>query len=156
MRLCGKNGYWLFTAGLLLVLCCFSLMGGTSRLSEGTKEVFSIISFFGREDGRTLEGGAVRFVTAERSIEYQLDGSAGLRVFGLPRAGDFTLTILDEREQVRGSMRLSVSEGAVIDANTDENGVGHITLKKDTDELALDFLLKGDGTVLCALRLTQA
>lgn len=156
MRLCGKNGYWLLAVGLLLILCCISLTGGASRREEVTTDVFSIISSFGRENGQVLEDRTVRFVMEGRSMEYRLDGGNMVHVSGLPRVGDFTLTILDEREQVQGSMSVSVSEGAVIDANTDENGVGHITLKQDTNELALHFLLKEDGTVSCALQLVRA
>ena len=54
-----------------------------------------------------------------------------------------------------GAMTLSLDQGAVIDATTGENGVGHITVRNDTSEVALIFILTGDGTLQCALWLER-
>lgn len=52
-------------------------------------------------------------------------------------------------------MALSFSEGAVTDATTGEDGVGHITVREDADEVALLFLADEDGALTCTLWLDQ-
>lgn len=88
-------------------------------------------------------------------MEHLLNDNGELEISGLPRAGDLMLTVLDQRNQTQGAISLSFSEGAVIDATTDKNGIGHISLRNDTDEVALLFVLQSDGSLLCSLRLMQ-
>ena len=46
-------------------------------------------------------------------------------------------------------MTLFFDQGAVIDATTGQDGVGHITVRNDTSEVALIFILTEDGTLQC-------
>jgi len=144
----------LFVAGVVLLL---SGCAGAAR--EGPEDAsakkVAIAASFSQEDGIALCDSTVRFSYGESRTDYPLDDKGELRASGLPRAGDLSLTVLDHQEQVRGGMTLSLSEGAVIDATTDAGGVGHITLRKDTDEVKLLFVLKDDGSLLCSLQLTQ-
>jgi len=142
----------LFTVALLLVLYgCSNAIEETPSESAGTE--LTITASFQREDGSTLCDSKARFSFEETSVERLLDGGEESKISGLPRSGDMTLIILDRQEYEQGSMVLSVSEGAVIDAATDEDGVGHITLRRDTKEVALLFTLRDDGSLLCALQL---
>lgn len=149
-----RKGLALVFTGALLVLSGFIYAGGSaSPDSQPLKSSVSIDASFRQEDGTSLRESTVRFSTDESSAEYSLDAGSALAVSGLPRNGKLTMTVLGPQNQVRAAMELTFSEGAVIDAATDGSGAGHITLKRDTDEVALAFLLKSDGSILCALRL---
>lgn len=154
MRLHRKTGCTLLFAGVLLLLYgCVRMDGETPPDTVPPESGVSIDASFSQEDGGALCESTVRFSTGEDSADYPLDDSGALVASGLPRSGNLTLTVLDRENQVQGAMDLTFSEGAVIDAATDDSGAGHITLKRDTDEIALAFLLKNDGSLLCALRL---
>ena len=73
----------------------------------------------------------------------------------LPRNGSFMLVLLDRHEQTQGTMRLSFSEGAVIDATTGKDGIGYVMVSRDTDEVALYFVLTDDGELQCTLWLSR-
>lgn len=154
MRMLNKGICVLFMAGMLLLLC--GCVGTTQERSADTSEnKVAIAASFSQEDGIALCGSTVRFSFGENCTDHFLDDNGELRISGLPRAGDLLLTILDQQEQVQGGMTLSLSEGAVIDATTDERGIGHVTLRGDTEEVTLIFVLKNDGSLLCSLRLIQ-
>ena len=156
MRVPGKAGYVLLFLGVMFVLYgCGYMRGAETPEAEPPEDGVSVEAFFRREDGEALGESTVRVSTEDGSADYLLDGSGALAVSGLPRSGTLTLTILDGQERVRGAANLIFSEGAVIDASTDSGGDGHITLKHDTREIALVFLLREDGTILCTLRLEQ-
>ena len=157
MRFRGKTGcVFLFLGALLVLYGCAHTGGGETPEAEPSEDGVCVEAAFRQEDGEALRKSTVRVSTEADSIDYQLDGSGALAVSGLPRSGTLTLTILDGQERVRGATNLTFSEGAVIDASTDSGGDGHITLKHDTREVALVFLLQEDGTILCALRLEQS
>lgn len=156
MRFHRTTGYVLaFVAVLLGLYFLARLDGGEAAGTETQETGVSMEASFRGEDGEALGESTVRVSAGEQNADYPLSGSGELVVAGLSRNGKLTLTVLDRREQVRGSMDLIFSEGAVIDAVTDGSGAGHITLKRDTEEIALAFLLQEDGTILCALRLEQ-
>ena len=156
MRFHGKTGYVLLFLGVLFALYgCVRIGGDETPEAEPSEGGVSIEASFRQEDGEALGESTVRVSTEEDSADYSLDGSGVLAVSGLPRSGTLALTVLDHQNQIQGVTNLTFSEGAVIDASTDSGGDGHITLKHDTREIALVFLLQEDGTILCALRLEQ-
>lgn len=145
---------------VLFAVTMFLVLYGCSNAIEETpaetaENELTIAASFLREDGSALCGSTACFSFIEGSVDRPLDDNGELKISGLPRSGDLTLIVLDRQEQEQGAMALSVSEGAVIDAATDEDGVGHITLRRDTEEVALLFTLRDDGSLLCALRLTH-
>ena len=123
---------------------------------ENAKDDLTLMAGFSKEDGIALGGNTVRLSSGESGRDYPLDGSGKLQITGLPRNGDLFLTVLDPQGQAAGKMTLSISEGAVIDATTGEDGIGHITLRRDTDVIALSFSLLEDGSLQCSLWLTQS
>lgn len=149
-----KNILMIVMGSLLLLCCCLGAVR-ESPPSEESKNEIAITASLNQEDGTDLCGGSVRFAFGEDSIEHPLGDDGEFTVFGLPRVGDLKLTVFDRQERMQGAMILSLSQGAVIDATTDDSGVGHILLRGDTDEVALAFLLKSDGSLLCTLRLTR-
>lgn len=131
----------------MLSLLCFA---GCSRTVE-QPDSLAVTAAFVREDRSPLSGNTVRLSLGEDGSEYQLDAEGTLRASGLPRNGELLLTLLDQRQDVQGAMTLSFNQGAVTDAATDEDGVGHITVRSGADEVSLVFTLAENGTLLCAL-----
>lgn len=141
-------------AGLLLLCSCAGIAQEPPP-SEGAENEIAIAASFSQEDGIALEGSTIRLAFGKNSIDHPLGDDGEMVVSGLPRVGDLILTVFDRQEQMQGTMTLSFSKGAVIDATTDDSGVGHITLREDMDKVALIFILKDDGSLLCALRLMR-
>lgn len=153
-----KRKSYLFVSFLFTFLLLFP--GGCSRTVEQTDSGadasgLTMRASFEREDGTSLSECTVRFSDGENSADYLSDQDGALTVSGLPREGKLTVTVLEGREEPRGTVTLSSSQGAVIDAVTDEDSVAHITLKKDTREIALRFTLYDDNTLGCELRLSE-
>ena len=82
-----------------------------------------------------LSDGIIQLSNGGYILEYPLSDTA-LAFPNLPRNGSFMLALLDRQEQTQGTMRLSFSEGAVIDATTGKDGVGYVMVSGDTDEVA--------------------
>lgn len=126
------------------------------RLLKKTEEdELSIAALFQTENGDTLNGSAACFTTEANSDHCQVDSEGAASVSGLPRSGELLLTLFDPQQEVQGAMTLSLGQGAVIDATTSENGVGHIAVRNDTSEVVLIFILTGDGTLQCTLWLER-
>lgn len=139
---------------LLLLLSGCASMGAAPSEGEDEDE-FSITALFQTENGDALHGSAAYFSTEANSNYCQVDSDGVVSVFGLPRNGELLLTLFDQQQKVQGAMTLSFDQGAVIDAMTSEDGVGHITVRNDTREVALIFVLTEDGTLQCALWLAR-
>lgn len=147
----GKIGAIL--ALLLFLPGCTGTEGSTP--GEAKRGEISLVARFRSEDGGVLRGGAVRFSAEKDGDSYPLDSEGVVSVSGLSRDEELLLTLLDQHREVQGSMTLSFSEGTVIDAVTGEDGVGHITIRDDTDEVALAFVLSESGALQCNLWLAQ-
>lgn len=139
---------------LLLLLSGCAGMGAWSP--EKTEEdELSIAALFQTESGDTLCGSAVNFSAEADSESCQVDSEGIASVSGLPRSGELLLTLFDPQQEIQGAMTLALDQGAVIDATTGENGVGHITIRNDTREVALIFVLTENGTLQCTLWLER-
>lgn len=143
-------------AAALLALLFLSGCAGTGAVPpERTEEdALSVSALFQAEDREMLRGSVARFSVQETS--YPLDSGGEIRASGLPRSGELLLTLFDQRQEVQGAMTLSFSQGAVSDATTGEDGVGHITVRTDADEVALLFDVTESGALTCTLWLNQA
>lgn len=147
----GRAGGVLLPLLLLLSACADA---GVLSPEEAGGGPISILALFRTEDGSALQG-STSISSGELGGDYPLDGSGGITVSGLPRDRELLLTLFDRQQRARGAMTLSFSEGAVIDATTGEDGVGHITLRSDTDEVALLFVLAEDCSLRCSLWLAE-
>ena len=152
-----RRGSFLIVSFLFITSMLF--FGGCSRTVEqaagsGSPGGLTMKAAFEEEDGTPLSNCTVRLSDGKNSADYQADQDGALTISGLPAGGDLTASVLDGREEPRGTVTLSFSRGAVIDAVTDEDGVGHITIRSDTDEVALLFVLQEDGALICTLWLT--
>lgn len=141
---------------LLLILCaCADTREENPPFAETDGNGVTVTASFQQEDGTALCGSAVQLSREDDSVVCPLDDSGETRFSGVPRDNTFTLSVLNQFKQPQGTILLTFTEGAVIDAVTDQNGNGHVTLRRDTAEISLVFLLKGDGTIQCGLRLEQ-
>lgn len=154
----------LFTLSSLLL---FSGCAGTARensapsatpaVSEAPAQNVSTVSVsvrLHREDNTPLANETIQISVGENSMDCLLDENGAFQVPSIPVNGAFTINLMEE-EQEGTFIMVRFSTGSVIDAITGSDGVGSVTLKEDTKEVALDFTLKEDGTLSCALQLSQ-
>lgn len=139
----------------LLFMLSLLVFAGCSRTAE-QPDTLAVTAAFEREDKSPLSGDTVRLSHGGDSSDYQLDAEGTLRASGLPRSGEMQLTLLDQREDVQGAMTLSFDQGAVMDAATDQDGVGHITVRSGADEVSLVFTLDESGALQCGLWLSAS
>lgn len=140
---------------LLLSGCAGAGAAPPAETGETGEKELSVAALFQTESGDTLYGSAACFSTEASSDCCQVDNDGTASVSGLPRSGELLLTLLDPQQEVQGAMTLSFDQGAVIDATTGEDGIGHITVREDTNEVALLFVLTEDGTLRCTLWLAR-
>lgn len=140
---------------LLVALLSGCVEPGASPSQAPEVGALLVAAVFQTESGGALRG-VVQLATGEDSGSYPLDDAGTIRASGLPRSGELLLTLFDQRQEARGVMTLRLEQGAVIDATTGEDGVGHITLKRDTEEMALRFVLTEEGALRCTLWLSEA
>ena len=146
----------LFMIFLLLFAANFYTVEDGTDFPEGRKEDLTLVADFSGEDALARYGSTVRLSFNGNETDYPLDKSGKLQITGLPRSGGLVLTVLDPQGRTAGGMTLSLSEGAVIDASTSEDGTGYVTLREDTDRVALSFSLSEDGSLQCGLCLAQS
>ena len=142
----------MFTSLLLLLCCCIRPVEQNQPAQE--EGALSVTAGFAHEDGTTFSEGIIQLSDGGHILEYPLSDAA-LAFPDLPRNGSFMLVLLDRQERAQGTMRLSFSEGAVIDATTGKDGIGYVMVSGDTDEVALYFILTDDGELQCALWLSH-
>ena len=145
------------TGALLLLLLLLSGCSdiGSAPPAEVDGEELSVAALFQTENGDTLHGSAVCFSTETGSDYCQVDNDGTASISGLPRSGELLLTLLGPQQEVQGAMTLVFDQGAVIDATTGEDGVGYITVREDTGEVALMFVLTENGALQCTLWLAE-
>ena len=134
---------------LLLLPGCAGM--GAEPPGEADEDGLSVAALFQTESGDALHGSAACFSAEVDGSCCQVGSDGTASVSGLPRRGKLLLTLFDRQREVQGTMTLSFDEGAVTDAMTGEDGVGHITVRRDTREVALLFILTEDGRLRCTL-----
>lgn len=139
---------------LLLLLLSGCADAGTLPPEPAAADALSVSALFQAENGEALQGAA-QFSAGESGGAHPLDSSGTVSISGLPRSGELLLTLFDRCQEVRGTMTLSFTQGAVIDAMTGADGVGHVTVRDDTREVGLLFLLTEDGALQCTLWLAR-
>lgn len=141
---------------LLLSLLLSGCAGiGAAPPAEADEKELSVAALFQTESGDTLRGSAVCFSTETSSDYCQVGDDGTASISGLPRDGELLLTLFDSQQEVQGAMTLFLDQGAVIDATTSEDGVGYITVREDTGEVALLFVLTENGALQCTLWLAK-
>lgn len=138
---------------LLLLSGCAGM--GTALPAETGEEGLSVAALFLTEKGDALHGSSVCFSREASSNYCQVDDAGIASISGLPRSGELLLTLFDPQQEIQGVMTLFFDQGAVIDATTSQDGVGHITVREDTEEVALLFVLTENGTLKCTLWLAR-
>lgn len=146
---------FLFITSMLFFGGCFRTVEQTAGGTDAENDL-TLVAGFSREDGTPVDGNTVRLSSGGSGTDYALDGDGKLQAADLPRNGELLLTLLGPQQEVQGAMTLVFDQGAVIDATTGEDGVGHITVRADTDEVALLFSIGGNGELTCSLWLKQA
>ena len=143
----------LFIILLLFFAGCVYTVKQCAAPPKEAEEAVTLVAGFSREDGSPLGGNTVRLSSETGGTDYPLDEGGEARITGLPQCGELLLTVLDAQGQAVGTITLVLGQGTGIDATTGGDGVGYITLRKDTDVIALSFSLLEDGSLRCGLRL---
>ena len=104
-------------------------------------------------DGQILSLGSALLQVGETDTQYPLDQWGRADFSGLPREGELWLSLLDREDREVGRAPLLISTGEVIDASSDGEGVGYVTVREDTPRVELVFILTGEGRLICALQL---
>lgn len=143
--------------GLLLILFTLGSFIGAkeTKAASPTENTLTVMAELSWPEGPPLRSDMVRLSFGDTGSNYQLGAAEVFQISGLPRSGEVLLSVLDRQKRPLGTMTLSLSEGAVIDAVTGEDGIGHIMLRKDTEVLPLSFSLTGSGSIRCGLWLTK-
>lgn len=139
---------------LLLLLLLLSGCKSIGAAPHAETELY-VAALFQTENGDTLHGSAVCFSTETDSDYCQVGNDGTASISGLPRSGELLLTLFGPQQEVQGAMTLFFDQGAVIDATTSEDGVGYITVREDTGEVALRFVLTENGALQCTLWLAK-
>lgn len=148
-----RRSFWIVS---FLFITSILFFGGCSRTVEQTDNSGSLTmkAAFEAENGTPLSGCTVRFSDGKNSADCQADQNGVLTLSGLPSEGDMTVAVLDGQEEAQGSITLTFYKGSVIDATTGPDRMGHITVRSDTEEISLLFVLEEDGALTCTLWLT--
>jgi hypothetical protein len=145
--------------GLLLILLALGSFIGTKEskaaLPAEPENTLTIMAELSWPEGSPLRSDMVQLSFGDTGSNYQLGAAEVFQISGLPRSGEVLMSVLDRQKRPLGTMTLSLSEGAVIDAVTGEDGIGHIMLRKDTEVLPLSFSLTDSGSIQCGLWLTK-
>lgn len=145
--------------GLLLILLSLGSFIGTKEskaaLPAEPENTLTIMAELSWPEGSPLRSDMVQLSFGDIGSNYQLGAAEVFQISGLPRSGEVLMSVLDRQKRPLGTMTLSLSEGAVIDAVTGEDGIGHIMLRKDTEVLPLSFSLTDSGSIQCGLWLTK-
>ena len=128
-------------------------VGEAFVLSQEEGADIAMLAFFHWEDGRAVSEGSVCVSQGEAGGVYPLDSGGALYLSGLTAGEAAQLMVMDGASRELGRTAVHFARGAVIDASTDENGDGCVTLKEDASYVALIFTLDGSGGLQCALRL---
>lgn len=128
-------------------------VGEAFVLSQEEGADIAMLAFFHWEDGRAVSEGSVCVSQGEAGGVYPLDSGGVLYLSGLTAGEAAQLMLMDGASRELGRTAVHFARGAVIDASTDENGDGCVTLKEDAGYVALIFTLDGSGGLQCALRL---
>lgn len=147
------------SAAFALLLTIFALFaaGCADKVEETPQEEagsVALTALIRRADGKATAGAKILVETADQSDTQVLSEDGKLFLAELSRSGTLRLSLLEE-ERALASITLEFSVGAVTDASTDSGGTGHITLRENTEEICLLFLLLDDGTLDCSLYLAR-
>lgn len=143
-----------FTIIFIFFCACSVLFHKTSVKCEHTDDL-TLIARFERQDRSALTGMevTVRFAQETHTAPLSEDGEAAFS--HVPKAGELTLSLTDSERQEVSRITLRLAEAAVTDASTDENGVGHISVKAEAERLTLLLTLDESDRLYCGLYLNE-
>ena len=163
MRRKGKKRALLGTAaGLCLLFCgCAGTVeeiqvpnhAPSASSRPAARDDLALSAGFQGTDGQALSLGSALLQVGETDVQYPLDQWGRADFSGLPREGELWLSLLDREDREVGRAPLLISTGEVIDASSDREGVGYVTVREDTPRVELVFILTGEGHLICALQL---
>ena len=135
---------------LFLVFCAYSNLFHKSAIESEQEENLELTTVFRYENGMAIRRGSVRIRCRQTEQSAALNDRGEASSFQVPKDNEATLILTgsDGREICRIA-------AAVTDASTDENGVGHISVKAETEQLTLLLTLDESDRLHCGLYLND-
>lgn len=127
----------------------------TAGAEDETAATLTMTAIFQDEAGASLADTTIRFTAGDTEAEYLTDENGTLTVASLPAEGTVEVAVLDLDGAETASAVLELSEGSVTDVTEQEDGTVAVTLLSGTDEISLSFVQQEDGTLSCALELSE-
>ena len=127
----------------------------TAEPEDETAATLTMTASFQDEAEAALADTTIRFTAGDTEAECLTAKDGTLTVASLPAQGAVEVAVLDMDGEVTGTATLEFSEGSVTDVTEQEDGTAAVTLLSGTDQIALNFVLMDDGTLTCALDLSE-
>lgn len=143
-----------FTFFILFLCACSSTLNQTPVQSDSEDDLILTASFQ-RQDGARLHEMYADFCSDQMRDTSLLDEQGKARFSHVPREGEATLTLRDSGGEI-SRISLQLATASVTDASTDAEGIGHISVKSDVEQLHLLLTLDDDAQLQCSLYLNDS
>lgn len=114
-----------------------------------------LTTVFRYENGMAIRRGSVRIRCQQTEQSAALNDRGEASSFQVPKDNEATLILAGSDGREISRIALHFTAAAVTDASTDENGVGHISVKAETEQLTLLLTLDESDRLHCGLYLND-
>ena len=114
-----------------------------------------LTTVFRYENGMAIRRGSVRIRCRQTEQSAALNDRGETSSFQVPKDNEATLILAGSDGREISRIALHFTAAAVTDASTDENGVGHISVKTETEQLTLLLTLDESDRLHCGLYLND-
>ena len=114
-----------------------------------------LTTVFRYENGMAIRRGSVRIRCRQTEQSAALNDCGEASPFQVPKDNEATLILTGSDGREISRIALHFTAAAVTDASTDENGVGHISVNAEIEQLTLLLTLDGSDRLHCGLYLND-
>lgn len=140
---------------LFLVFCAYSNLFHKSAIESEQEENLELTTVFRYENGMAIRRGSVRIRCRQTEQSAALNDCGEASSFQVPKDNEATLILAGSDGREISRIALHFTAAAVTDASTDENGVGHISVKAEAEHLTLLLTLDESDRLRCGLYLND-
>lgn len=140
---------------LFLVFCAYSNLFHKSAIESEQEENLELTTVFRYENGMAIRRGSVRIRCRQTEQSAALNDCGEASPFQVPKDNEATLILTGSDGREISRIALHFTAAAVTDASTDENSVGHISVKAETEQLTLLLTLDESDRLHCGLYLND-
>ena len=142
----------LFTVLLLpLCACSTTINNDTNAVQSDGRLILTAV--FQYEDGEAFQDGSACISYEQQEDIASLNEEGSAEFPSVPQDGEVKIALLDDNSEEIADMLMEFTTGLVTDASTDEDGIGHISVKSGAEQLNLLMTLTDEHTLQCSLYL---